>query len=130
MVGFISALVNAPANLCGCPLNPDACPPQEHGVNALHYYRRHFQATALEHLLHWIYSYRSLFTDPCSVCKRMTALDSPSDLLLPPLVRLYHHLRLPKAVAAGPVKPEVPKKEAELAAFHVGCIPKEELKSV
>ncbi|CAM6129904.1 unnamed protein product [Calypogeia fissa] len=98
----------------------------EHGVNALHYFRRQGHATALEHLLHWIYSYRSLFTDPCNVCKRMTALDSPSDLLLPPLVRLYH-LKVPKAIAAS-VKSETPKKEGELAAFHVGCVPKEELK--
>ncbi|KAL3690124.1 hypothetical protein R1sor_016433 [Riccia sorocarpa] len=93
----------------------------EHGVNALHYFRRSSRSTSLELLLHWIYTYRSLFLEPCKECKRLTALDAPSDLLLPPLVRLYHHLTLPQARSGNG------KISTELAPYHVGCIPKKEL---
>ncbi|KAG6557883.1 hypothetical protein Mapa_000060 [Marchantia paleacea] len=94
----------------------------EHGVNALHHFRRNFQSTCLEHLLHWLSTYRSLFLEPCKECKRMTALDSPSDLLLPPLVRLYHHLSLPQTG-----KSENSKITSELAPYHIACVPKKEL---
>ncbi|KAL2632147.1 hypothetical protein R1flu_016833 [Riccia fluitans] len=96
----------------------------EHGVNALHHFRRNSRSTSLELLLHWIYTYRTLFLEPCKECKRLTALDAPSDLLLPPLVRLFHRLALPPVAKSGSIK--VP---TELAAYHVGCIPKKELDS-
>ncbi|GBG71919.1 hypothetical protein CBR_g10855 [Chara braunii] len=43
----------------------------------------------LERLLKWLYSYRSLFTEPCAVCRKVLAHDPPSRALLPPILRPF-----------------------------------------
>ncbi|KAH7279213.1 hypothetical protein KP509_37G010600 [Ceratopteris richardii] len=83
------------------------------------------RASPLQLLLHWLYTYRSLFSKPCSRCKRFLALDGPSDSLLPPLVRPAQQILRIFASSAS-VKLEDLNDE-KLVAYHMSCISKEDL---
>ncbi|WJZ92433.1 hypothetical protein VitviT2T_011426 [Vitis vinifera] len=53
----------------------------EHAAMALQHFLGTNTETALYSLLHWIFSYQTLFTEPCSKCKRLLSMDRQSDLL-------------------------------------------------
>ncbi|KAI5070186.1 hypothetical protein GOP47_0014529 [Adiantum capillus-veneris] len=99
----------------------------ECATSALHFFTQaaaSSRASPLYFLLYWLYTYRSLFSKPCSQCKRFLALDGPSDVLLPPLVRpAWQILRVPAAASALKLED---LNDEKLLAYHLLCIPKEE----
>lgn len=96
----------------------------ECATSALHNFLLIGRSSALNLLLHWLYTYRSLFSKPCSQCKRILALDRPSDLLLPPVVRpLRQVFRLSPSVISVKVED---LNDEKILAFHLACAPKEE----
>jgi len=94
----------------------------EHAAKVLHHLLQQDRSSALELLLRWLHSYRTLFTQQCSVCKHVMAFDGPSDLIFPPLVRPTPRPTISKSVQNS--KPEEPNVESELLAYHLGCTPK------
>lgn len=93
----------------------------EHAARVLHHLLQQDRSSALELLLRWLHSYRTLFTQQCSVCKHVMAFDGASDLIFPPLVRPTPRPTIPKSVQNS--KPEESNVESELLAYHLGCTP-------
>lgn len=81
-------------------------------------------ASPLNLLLHWLWTYRSLFSKPCSKCKRFLALDGPSDLLLPPVIRPARQILKLAASSSSLVMAEEWGDE-KLVAYHLSCFSKE-----
>jgi hypothetical protein len=61
----------------------------------------------------------------CRSCKHLMALDAPSDLLFPPLVRLpSRQPPLSSNTKSAPnTKPEDPDTQGDVMAYHLGCAP-------
>lgn len=78
----------------------------EHAALALQYFIGIGNETALYSLLHWVCSYQTLFSKPCSQCGRLLAMDGQSALLLPPVHRPYRNFSASKSLSA---------------AYHIGC---------
>ncbi|KAJ7298713.1 hypothetical protein O6H91_Y477500 [Diphasiastrum complanatum] len=88
----------------------------------LHYFCRYHHVSAIDLLLQWIFSYRSLFSKPCSQCQRVLALDRPTDLLLPPIIRTFDQLT-PSSLGSAKLKHTVTAEEV-FVAYHRGCYDK------
>ncbi|GAA0147492.1 transcription cofactor [Lithospermum erythrorhizon] len=82
----------------------------EHAAMALRYFVGVSSKTALQSLLHWICSYKTLFTKGCSKCGRLLSMDKQSALLLPPVIRPY--MRSSSTDDHG---------VEDTPAFHIGC---------
>eukprot|EP01018_Ginkgo_biloba_P035185 Gb_23745 [translate_table: standard] len=97
----------------------------EYADKALQYFLRTHQQASLDHLLHWLYEYQSLFTKRCSKCKRILAMDRTSAVWLPPVIRPYQQLHLNRnhsSQVAPNAKDQGPDSET---AFHPDCYPEE-----
>ncbi|KAG0610697.1 hypothetical protein M758_7G084500 [Ceratodon purpureus] len=97
----------------------------EYATTVLHQLLQQNRSSALELLLRWLHSYRTLFTQQCLVCKHVMAFDGPSDLIFPPLVRPTP--RQPTTTStknAQSTKSEEPSADSEILAYHLGCCPK------
>lgn len=95
----------------------------EHATKVLHHLLQQDRSSALELLLRWLHSYRTLFTQECAVCKRVMAFDGPSDLIFPPMVRPISRLSSGITTTKGG-KPEESNADSDLLAYHLGCTPK------
>lgn len=85
----------------------------EHAAMALQHFVGVNSETALQSLLHWLCSYRTLFTKSCGKCGRLLSMDKQSALLLPPVIRPY--LRSSSGDDQG----------VDAAAFHSACFPED-----
>ncbi|XP_024396509.1 mediator of RNA polymerase II transcription subunit 27 isoform X1 [Physcomitrium patens] len=94
----------------------------EHVTATLHQLLQQDRTSALELLLRWLLSYRTLFTQQCSVCKHVMAYDGPSDLIFPPLVRPTPRATVP--LTTKNAKTEESNADNEALAYHLGCVPK------
>ncbi|RZC79103.1 hypothetical protein C5167_003317 [Papaver somniferum] len=105
---------------------PDAVaffsPDEEHAARALQVFLGKRPDSALYLLLHWICSYQTLFTSPCSKCKRLLRMDKISAIILPPVKRSYHHSSafkisssIQSTLATNDQDPNLIK------AYHIGC---------
>jgi len=97
----------------------------DYAVMTLHHFLQQDSSSALELLLRWLYLYKTLYTQPCLSCKHLMALDAPSDLLFPPLVRLpSRQPPLSSNTKSAPnTKPEDPDTQGDVMAYHLGCAP-------
>ncbi|CAO2816141.1 unnamed protein product [Amaranthus hypochondriacus] len=84
---------------------------------ALQYFLGDKSDMALNLLLHWISSYQSLFTLPCSKCGRLLSMDRQSGLFLPPVHRPYQSLLAAKYATDAPKNTSF---NTDLA-YHVSC---------
>lgn len=83
--------------------------------------------SSLDLLLHWLWTYESLFTKPCSKCERVLAMDHVSALLLPPVIRPYHQLLVNKNTSNQLTTSANVQTTDSVVAFHADCLPEEEL---
>ncbi|MCL7026850.1 hypothetical protein MKW94_009574 [Papaver nudicaule] len=78
--------------------------------------------SALYLLLHWICSYQTLFTTPCSKCKRLLRMDKRSAVILPPVKRSYHHSSASKiSLPAQSILATNIQDPNLIKAYHIGC---------
>ncbi|CAH8350351.1 unnamed protein product [Eruca vesicaria subsp. sativa] len=66
----------------------------EHASTALQYFLEFGTGSALYFPLLWVCSFESLFSQPCSKCGRLLAMDKKSSLILPLLHRTYQNFLL------------------------------------
>ncbi|WRX24511.1 Mediator complex [Theobroma cacao] len=93
----------------------------EHAAVALQYFLGIRSETALHSLLHWICSYRSLFTDICSKCGRLLAMEKQSALLLPPVHRPYRTFSPSKVSSTQAIASTGDQSCSAPGAYHIGC---------
>lgn len=94
---------------------------------ALQHFLRVRPSSSLDLLLHWLQTYESLFTKPCSKCERVLAVDRVSGLLLPPVIRPYHQLLVNKNPSSQLTTTTNVQSTDSVMAFHGSCLPEEEL---
>ncbi|KAL2345297.1 hypothetical protein Fmac_006582 [Flemingia macrophylla] len=70
----------------------------DYGGTAVNYFLWNQSETPLYSLMHWICSYQTLFSKPCSKCSRLLAMDKQSNLLLPPVHRPYWQFTFKKVL--------------------------------
>ncbi|KAL7149588.1 hypothetical protein ABFS83_05G051500 [Erythranthe nasuta] len=92
----------------------------EHASVALQYFICANPETALQTLLHWVCSYRTLFMKVCSKCGKLLSMDKQSGLILPPVKRPYRHF------TAGRNSSKSSSAENNYSldlvqAFHISC---------
>lgn len=97
----------------------------KYAEKALQHFLRVRPNSALDLLLHWLQTYESLFTKTCSKCERVIAMDRVSALVLPPVIRQYQQL-VNKNPSSQLTTTNVQSTDSVMA-FHVGCLPEEEL---
>lgn len=83
--------------------------------------------SSLDLLLHWLQTYETLYTKPCNKCGRVLAMDQVSALLLPPVIRPYNQLLVNKNPSSQLATSTDVQSTNSVMAFHVGCLPEEEL---
>ncbi|XP_059655294.1 mediator of RNA polymerase II transcription subunit 27 [Cornus florida] len=97
----------------------------EHAAMALQYFLGIKTETALHFLMHWICSYRTLFTKACSKCGRRLSMDRQSALLLPPVYRPYRNFPACK-ISSTQINSLTKDQSTEITqAYHVGCFSEE-----
>ncbi|KAK7284785.1 hypothetical protein RJT34_19538 [Clitoria ternatea] len=94
----------------------------DYAATALQYFLVNQAETALYSLLHWICSYQTLFSRPCSKCSRLLAMDKQSTLLLPPVHRPYWQFSLSKILLSLSSKEQ---NSDTTQTYHIGCLSKE-----
>ncbi|PKI42976.1 hypothetical protein CRG98_036774 [Punica granatum] len=77
------------------------------------------------HITHWICSYQTLFTEVCSKCGRLLAMDKQSAVLLPPVHRLYRTISTTKVSSTQLVSSTKDQSHPSSQAYHAGCYSKE-----
>ncbi|KAL6336027.1 hypothetical protein AAG906_003654 [Vitis piasezkii] len=97
----------------------------EHAAMALQHFLGTNTETALYSLLHWIFSYQTLFTEPCSKCKRLLSMDRQSDLLLPPVYHPYRSFCAIKSSSPQSISSTKNQTLDASHAYHVGCFSEE-----
>lgn len=98
----------------------------KYAEKALQHFLRVRPNSSLDLLLHWLQTYESLFTKTCSKCERVMAMDRVSAVLLPPVIRQYQQLLVNKNPSSQLTTTNVQSTDSVMA-FHVGCLPEEEL---
>ncbi|XP_075522238.1 mediator of RNA polymerase II transcription subunit 27-like isoform X3 [Primulina tabacum] len=76
--------------------------------------------SALHYLLHWICSYRTLFTKVCSKCGKLLLIDKQSGLILPPVKRPFRNYSASKISAKNSSMESCSGLDLILA-FHISC---------
>lgn len=99
----------------------------KYAEKALQHFLRVRPHSSLDLLLHWLQTYENLFTKPCSKCGRVLAMDQVSALLLPPVIRPYNQLLVNKNPSSQLASSTNVQSTDSVMAFHMGCLPEEEL---
>ncbi|KAL4350738.1 hypothetical protein AHAS_Ahas10G0172000 [Arachis hypogaea] len=94
----------------------------DYAATALQYFLGNQVEASLYCLLHWICSYQTLFSRPCSKCSRLLAADKQSAFLLPPVLRPYWQFSLSKILSTISSKDHT---SDITPAYHVGCFSEE-----
>ncbi|KAG5055756.1 hypothetical protein AAZX31_03G182000 [Glycine max] len=94
----------------------------EYAATALQYFLGNQSETCLYFLLHWICSYQTLFSKPCSKCSRLLAMDKQSTLLLPPVHRPYWQFSFSKILLNISSKDQ---NSDTTQAYHIDCLSEE-----
>ncbi|XP_027352217.1 mediator of RNA polymerase II transcription subunit 27 isoform X2 [Abrus precatorius] len=94
----------------------------EYAATALQYFLGNQAETSLYSLLHWICSYQTLFSRPCSKCSRLLAMDKKSILLFPPVYRPYWQFSFLKIWLSISSKDQ---NSDTTQAYHIGCLSEE-----
>ncbi|MED6111714.1 hypothetical protein PIB30_054891 [Stylosanthes scabra] len=94
----------------------------DYAATALQYFLGNQVESSLYCLLHWICSYQTLFSRPCSKCSRLLAADKQSAFLLPPVLRPYWQFSLSKILSTISSKDHT---SDITPAYHVGCFSEE-----
>ncbi|KEH24237.1 putative mediator complex, subunit Med27 [Medicago truncatula] len=94
----------------------------EYATIALQYFLGNQAETSLYSLVHWICSYQTLFSRPCSKCKKLLAMDKQSNLLLAPVHRPYWKFSFSKILSTISSKDQ---NSDTTMAYHIGCISEE-----
>ncbi|WVZ06569.1 hypothetical protein V8G54_019915 [Vigna mungo] len=92
----------------------------EYAATALQYFLGNQTETGLYCLLHWICSYQTLFSKPCSKCSRLLAMDKKSTLLLPPVHRPYWKFSFSKILSISSKD-----QNSDTRTYHIGCLSEE-----
>ncbi|KAG2406254.1 Mediator of RNA polymerase II transcription subunit 3 [Vigna angularis] len=92
----------------------------EYAATALQYFLGNQTETGLYCLLHWICSYQTLFSKPCSKCSRLLAMDKKSTLLLPPVHRPYWQFSFSKILSISSKD-----QNSDTRTYHIGCLSEE-----
>ncbi|XP_073143512.1 mediator of RNA polymerase II transcription subunit 27 [Henckelia pumila] len=92
----------------------------EHASMALQYFICVNPESALHSLLHWICSYRTLFTKACSKCGKLLLMDKQSGLILPPVRRPFRNFSASKISAKNSLIESSSSLDLILA-FHISC---------
>ncbi|RDX85910.1 Mediator of RNA polymerase II transcription subunit 27, partial [Mucuna pruriens] len=94
----------------------------EYAATALQYFLGNQAETCLYSLWHWICSYQTLFSRPCSKCSRLLTMDKQSTLLLPPVNRSYWQFSFSKILLSNLTKDQ---NSNSTQAYHIGCLSEE-----
>ncbi|MED6108913.1 hypothetical protein PIB30_028647 [Stylosanthes scabra] len=94
----------------------------DYAATALQYFLGNQVESSLYCLLHWICSYQTLFSRPCSKCSRLLAADKQSAFLLPPVLRPYWQFSLSKILSTISTKDHT---SDITPAYHLGCFSEE-----
>lgn len=93
----------------------------EHAGKALQYFLSVDANTSLSQLVHWIYSYQTLFTKGCSKCGHLLMMDKSLALLLPPVHRHFQQTCTTNFNQTQ-LTPSAKVQNADLSsAYHIGC---------
>ncbi|XP_058078912.1 mediator of RNA polymerase II transcription subunit 27 isoform X2 [Magnolia sinica] len=106
-------------------INPDAVaffsPDEEHANKALQYFVGAKADSSLDLFLQWISSYETLFTKPCSKCRRLLMMDKPTALFLPPVHRPYQQTSTSKISSTQQPLPQKDQSSDVATVYHIGC---------
>ncbi|KZV46412.1 hypothetical protein F511_23618 [Dorcoceras hygrometricum] len=106
-------------------IDPDAValfsPDEEHASMALQHFICVNPESALHSLLHWICSYRTLFTKVCSKCGKLLLMDKQSGLILPPVRRPFRNFSASNKTSAKNSSTESCSDLDLVLAFHISC---------
>ncbi|XP_061337607.1 mediator of RNA polymerase II transcription subunit 27 [Gastrolobium bilobum] len=94
----------------------------EYATTALQYFLGNQAESSLYSLLHWVCSYQTLFSRPCSKCSQLLAMDKQSGFFLPPVHRPYLQLSFSKILSTISSKDQ---NSEFTQAYHVGCLSEE-----
>nr|AFK34458.1 unknown [Lotus japonicus] len=94
----------------------------DYAAIALQYFLGNQPETSLYSLLHWISSYQTLFSRPCSKCSKLLAMDKQTNLLLPPVHRPYWKFSFSKILSNISLKDQ---NSDTTQAYHTGCLTEE-----
>lgn len=93
----------------------------EHADKAMQYFQSVDLDTSLLLLLRWICSYQTLFTQVCSKCGRLLAIDESLALILPPVHRTYNQTSASKSYPNQLISSDNGHGSDFVFAYHIGC---------